>query len=214
MQESASEPLSPGVLHSLDALSWQRTVFAETLRRQALRRLEPTWPHREVRLHVVRNQPFEFVENALGTFLSFARIQARFTFGPYDDSLAQPAVGMPGDVHAVIVWLRFDHYGALSPEGLSDWLADRVAAVRAETTVPILVANWASGERARDFNACLTERLACGSATSARSASGLATPTKTCGWSRSADHPYLIRQRWRWRGCSAWYGCRPSCCPP
>jgi FkbH-like protein len=26
--------------------------------------------------------------------------------------------------------------------------------------VPILVANWASGERARDFNACLTERLA------------------------------------------------------
>jgi FkbH-like protein len=147
-------------LHSLDALSWQSTVFAETLRRQALRRLEPTWPRRDVRLHVVRNQPFEFVENALGAFLSFARIQARLTFGPYDDSLAQPTAGMPGDVHAVIVWLRFDHYGELSPEELADWLADRVAAVRAETAVPILVANWASGERARHFNACLTERLA------------------------------------------------------
>lgn len=160
MQESATEPLSPGVLHSLDALSWQSTVFAETLRRQALRRLEPTWPRRDVRLHVVRNQPFEFVENALGAFLSFARIQAGLTFGPYDDSLAQPTAGMPGDVDAVIVWLRFDHYGELSPEGLADWLADRVAAMRAATTVPILVANWASGERARHFNTCLTERLA------------------------------------------------------
>ncbi len=160
MQKSAGEPLSPGVLRSLDALSWQSTVFAETLRRQALRRLEPTWPRRDVRLHVVRNQPFEFVENALGAFLSFAGIQARFTFGPYDDSVAQPTASMPGDVHAVIVWLRFDHYGELSLEGLADWLADRVAAVRAETTVPILVANWASAEQAGSFNDCLTERLA------------------------------------------------------
>lgn len=159
VQESASEPLSPSVSSSLDALSWQSTIFAETLRRQALRRLEPTWLCRDMRLHVVRNQPFEFVENALGAFLSFAGIQARFSFGPYDDSVAQPTAGMPEDVDAVIVWLRFDHYGELSPEELADWLADRVAAVRAETAVPILVANWASGEHARDFNARLTERL-------------------------------------------------------
>jgi FkbH-like protein len=160
VQESSNEPLSPGVLHSLDALSWQRTVFADILRRQALRRLEPTWPCRDVRLHVVRNQPFEFVEKALGAFLSFAGIQARITFSSYDDSLAQPTAGMPGGVDAVIVWLRFDHYGELSPEELVDWLADRVAAVRVETAVPILVANWASAEHSLQFNARLSERLA------------------------------------------------------
>lgn len=160
MQESASEPLSPGVLYSLDALSWQSIVFAETLRRQALRRLEPTWPCRDVRVHVVRNQPFEFIEKVLGAFLSFAGMQARLTFGPYDDSVAQPTAGMPGDVDAVIVWLRFDRYGELTPEELADWLADRVAAVRAETAVPILVANSAPAESTHHFNACLTERLA------------------------------------------------------
>lgn len=160
MQEPAGEPLPPSVLHSLDALSWQSTILAETLRRQALRTLKPNWPRREVRLHVVRNQPFEFVENAIGPFLSFAGIQARFTLGPYDDSVAQPTTGMPGDVDAVVVWLRFDHYGELSPEDLTDWLADRVAAVRAETAVPILVANWASAEHSRQFNARLSERLA------------------------------------------------------
>jgi len=147
-------------LHSFEALSWQSTVFAETRRRQALRPLKPSWPCREVRLHVVRNQPFEFVENAIGPFLSFAGIQARFTLGPYDDSVAQPRAGMPGDVDTVIVWLRFDHYGELNPEELTDWLADRVAAVRAETTVPILVVNWAAAEHSLQFNACLSERLA------------------------------------------------------
>ena len=97
MQESATEPLSPSALHSLDALSWQSTVFAEVLRRQALRRLDPTWPRRDMRIHVVRNQPFEFVETTLGAFLYFAGIQARSTYGPYDDSVAQPAAGMPGE---------------------------------------------------------------------------------------------------------------------
>lgn len=160
MRQSASEPRSPSASGALDALSWQRTIFAETLRREALRQLEPTWPCRDVRLHVVRNQPFEFVEKALRPFLSFARIQAQFTLGPYDDSVAQPTVGMPGDVHAVLVWLRFDHYGELRPEELADWLTDRVAAVRAQTAAPILVANWASAKRAGQFNSCLTERLA------------------------------------------------------
>ena len=160
MQESASESLSPGVSYSLDALSWQRTIFAEPLRRQALRQLKPTWPCRDVRLHVVRNQPFEFVEAALGAFLSFAGIRARLTFGPYDDSVAQPTAEMPGEVDAVIFWLRFDHYKELRPEELAGWLADRVAAVRAETAAPILVANWASAESADRFNACLAERLA------------------------------------------------------
>ena len=159
MREPPSEPLFPSASSSLDALSWQSTLFAETLRRNALRRLEPTWACRSVRIHVVRNQPFEFVEKALSPFLSFAGIEANFTFGPYDDSVARPTVGMPRDAQAVVVWLRFDHYRELSPEELADWLAGRVAAIRAETPVPILVANMAAGKGASRLNTCLGERL-------------------------------------------------------
>ena len=152
---------SDEVLSSFDTLSWQSSLFDETLRRQVLRRLEPTWPLRGVRIHVVRNQPFEFVANAWGPFLAFSGLEADTSFGPYDDSVAKPAANMPGGVAAVVIWLNFDPFGVLSAQELADWLDDRVASVRAETTAPILVANWAStDERARQFNTSLAERLA------------------------------------------------------
>jgi len=150
-----------GVLAPLDRLAWQEAIFAPRPRRAELAGLVPTWPCRTVHVHVVRNEPFEFVAAVLAPFLAYAGLKAQVTYGPYDDSLSDPAAGLPDACDAVIVWMDMERYSDhLASSQLAEWLADRVSALRPRTEAPVLVANWgSSGERAGAYNAALAEHL-------------------------------------------------------
>lgn len=145
----------------VERIRWQNDVFAVSPKRSNLSKLGSNWPLRPVSVHVVRNHPFEFVASALPAFLAYAGLSATFSFGPYDDSLSDPAGGIDADCSAVVVWIDPGHYApSLSTVELAAWLAERVAMVRSRTTAPVLAANWADGaERAQEFNREFAEKL-------------------------------------------------------
>ena len=143
---------------SLERLEWQQTLFQAPLSRTALMRLTPSWNCRRVNLHVVRNEPFEHIARALRPFLAFAGIEARFTFGPYDDSLTYAARTIPKGCDALIIWLAHERYDLrLGPEQLAHMVADRITQARGRTLAPILVNAWgAEHSRADRYNRSLS----------------------------------------------------------
>jgi FkbH-like protein len=142
-QDQDATPV-PTAWSSLDALAWQETVFAEEVRRRALRSLVPGWPCRVLHVHVVRNQPFETIVPAMQTFLAFSGLRAELTISAYDDSLSDPCAEMAPATDVVAVWLQFEHYRRQGNEDLAQWLIERLLQIRRSTSVPILLANWAS----------------------------------------------------------------------
>jgi FkbH-like protein len=133
------DPLT-GADAALERATWQETLFAERPQRSQLNRLRAGWATRSIRIGLHRNQSFELVASAMRPYLEFAGIDAEFIYSDYDDSLSFEE--WPGiDVH--IVWLDFDRYlERLTPQQLSDWLAERLSVLRERTVAPILVGGW------------------------------------------------------------------------
>lgn len=127
---------------ALDRVAWQPTLFAERLSRFALLKLRAT-PYQDAPvLRVLRNHAFEAVASALPAFLRFADVQMSLQLGEYDDSLV-----MPDDAAAAhLVWLDLTRYSKLSDIELEAWLLDRLAALRAASSGPIIVANAPEGD--------------------------------------------------------------------
>jgi FkbH-like protein len=135
-ERDLSEPIGPlDADQCLTRAGWQRVVFASRLRRAELLRLRPTWPCRSVRLHVLRNQPFEFVASALVSFASYAGYELDVALGEYDDSLSDLQVD---GADAVLVWLDYGRYGG-GPAQIASWLVERLSALRDLSPVPVLV---------------------------------------------------------------------------
>ena len=179
----------PGMPGPLDRLMWQDVIFAPRPRRAELSGLVPTWPCRTVRVHVVRNEPFELVATVLAPFLAYAGLEAQITYGPDDDSLSAPASGLPDGCDAVVVWLDMERYGDdLGPAQLAEWVAGRVCALRPHTQAPVLVANWGS---APGGPAPTTPPWPSGSACSA------ASTTATRPHWRSSSGPTTSTHAWR-----------------
>ncbi len=137
---------------------WQRLLFAEQPHRKELLQLTPCWELKSLRLHVHRNQAFEFVASVLGPFLAYAGYEAEISYSDYDDSLSM-RLGGAADVN--LIWLDFERYRKrFGPQELARWLADRIAYLSRSNDAPVLAANWgASDGIAGEFNACLGEEL-------------------------------------------------------
>jgi FkbH-like protein len=144
---------------SLLRAEWQSVLFAPSPTRRELLKLQPTWPTRTVRVRVHRNHAFEPVASVLAPYLAFAGLAGEFTFGDYDDSLG---FATPGAADLEIVWLDFARYASFTgDEGLARWVAGRVAALRARSDAPVLVADFAEdSDAARAFNAELRTHTA------------------------------------------------------
>lgn len=116
---------------------WQSVVFSERPRRASLLELAaadlPTTP---LRIHVHRNQPFEFVASCAEAFLRYAGWNPIFTFGPYDDSLS---FHQRVDADVELVWLDLGRYQEDRKE-LSAWLGGRIRYLRSVSDAPILAA--------------------------------------------------------------------------
>lgn len=144
---------------ALERATWQPVLLAPRPRRLDLLRLTPSWPLSPVRVHVLRNQPFELVEGSWGPFLAYAGLAASTVLGGYDDALTLVEVDQDADVH--IVSLDFDRVaGDREPGELVGWLDQRMGVLRERTTAPVLVTDWASADtRAPVVNALLREVL-------------------------------------------------------
>ena len=136
IQVDALGPVGPfDADQTLSRAGWQGVVFGSRLRRAELLRLRATWPLRSLRLHVLRNQPFEYVSSALTPFAAYAGYGLRATIGQYDDSLSDMHVGA-ADV--VVVWMDFGRLIA-DPTQVASWLAERLLTLRGFTHAPVLV---------------------------------------------------------------------------
>jgi FkbH-like protein len=133
---SATGPVGPfDADQSLARAGWQQVVFAPRLRRAEILRLRRSWPCRPVRLHVLRNQPFEFVASALASFGAYAGYDIRVILSAYDDSLADLRVD---EADAVLVWIDYRRHDG-DPAQVASWLAQRLSALRDGSAAPILV---------------------------------------------------------------------------
>jgi FkbH-like protein len=119
---------------ALTRARWQAVLFAPRPSRSALLELVPQAPLAPLRIGVHRNQPFEFVASAMPAFLAFAGWKGEIELGPYDDALSLLEVPQ-ADVH--VVWMDPERYS--DPASYAAFLQERVAALRAATSAPIVV---------------------------------------------------------------------------
>ena len=129
---------------------WQQVIFDEPLRRERLLSLSADFPLKRLRIHITRNQPFEFVSAVMEPFLAYAGYSAEFLYSAYDDSLAFRFTE-PADIE--IIWLDFHRYKALTDFGV--WLGDRIIELRSRSTAPILVSS--SPTRDQDISRILED---------------------------------------------------------
>ena len=124
----------------LERAAWQRVVFADRLRRSNLLELRPTWECRPIRMHVLRNQPFEFVGSALRPFCSYGDLELEIGLSDYDDSLS--SVDIPPEVDIALIWLDFSRYES-DEHSIARWLSARLSDLRKVSAVPVLVTDCA-----------------------------------------------------------------------
>jgi FkbH-like protein len=116
---------------------WQPVVFADRPRRAGLLELVAAGlPATPVRIHVHRNQPFEFVASCAEAFLRYAGWDPIFTYSDYDDSLGFHT-WEAADVE--FLWLDLTRYRQ-SKEDVAAWLGQRIQRLREMTSAPILIA--------------------------------------------------------------------------
>jgi FkbH-like protein len=112
----------------------QNTLFcAQPARADLLELSLPTQDAQPLTINVWRNHNFETLSQLIEPYSLFGRWHAHWNLSAYDDTLLfegwQPAA-------AELIWLDAERAGD------SAWLAHRVAALRALTRAPILLASW------------------------------------------------------------------------
>lgn len=95
---------------------------------------------RKIKIFVLRNFPFEIMEAPIKALLSLCDMDAEFEYSAYDPALVEANL-YQGEHHIVIIWIdwRFLSVNDLSP---SNWLRERVEALRQKTNKPIIINNW------------------------------------------------------------------------
>jgi FkbH-like protein len=118
-------------------LAWPPVLFADSPSRRELLGLHAAWPLGARRIRVHRNHAVELGLSVARPYLEFAGIAPEWLVGDYDDSLAMQ---VDGDADAEVVWLDWARFAERMTAGeLREWLAGRLAALRARTSAPILL---------------------------------------------------------------------------
>lgn len=128
-------------MNPINTLGWQGVLFSDSLNRFELLKLRAQFRCAPIKVTVRRNHGVEQMISALPPFLAFVGTQAQCAVGDYDDSLSFPH--QLADVE--LVWLDFDRYAHLPTDELTEWLIDRLNALRAQSGAAIVVANASRG---------------------------------------------------------------------
>lgn len=107
-------------------------LFAKELRRLDLLALPKNAHAKKIKVAVYRNHSFEVIAGVLNAFLNDSDLKAEFVYSSYDDSLNFQV--QPADLQ--IIWLDINRYNT---GNINDFLADRIAFLRNDTSSPILL---------------------------------------------------------------------------
>lgn len=107
-------------------------LFAPELKRLDLLQLPKNEKAKKIRIAIFRNHSFEMVAAVLNKFLNYSDFEAEFVYSDYDDSLNFQ--NTEGDLN--IIWVDTDRY---KTNKLEDFLKERAATLRAQTTAPLLI---------------------------------------------------------------------------
>jgi len=129
----------PTSVDPLNRFANQTVLFAPRPNRLALQSQQSEIStHQSFQINVWRNHAFEPLEALIQPYARFGGWIPDFQLGAYDDSLS--FVGH-GPASTELIWFDPDR---LAPDQYTpDWLATRVAALRALSRAPIVVATWA-----------------------------------------------------------------------
>lgn len=148
-------------------------ILGPGVTRHALRSALQRPVQRPVRLSVLRTMPIEWLDVYINGFARLWGASVQLESGDYDASLSNIAVYDDKTTDVYVLWLDWRYYReTMTPGETADWLKQRLHALRARTTKPILVNNWPDheengdelfaetiSERAwnRRFNLCMTD---------------------------------------------------------
>lgn len=108
-------------------------------RRQLLDLTLPSSLGKTIQINVWRNHNFETLIPLLEPYFWFGGWRPIFRISPYDDTLRfdswQPAA-------VELLWLDRSRFRTLTPEQWLDWLSERLAVLRTQSSAPIVLATW------------------------------------------------------------------------
>lgn len=136
----------------------QSVLFAPQVSRLALMELNlPTGTGQKMTANVWRNHAFEPLQPLVGPYFAYRGWRVNFHLGAYDDALLF-SEKQKADIE--IVWLDSDRFLARMPFAVwIEWLEERLRALRATTTAPILLVTWGRGDKEADSLQWLADRL-------------------------------------------------------
>ncbi len=117
----------------MNSLELQSLIFEQNTTRRFLKTYE-TQQEKCFNIQLFRNHAFEMVQHTIGAFLDYAGLGVNFIYGGYDDSLSFTELDVTADM--VIVWVDVESYKDID---IKDFLDDRLSALRAQSSSPILV---------------------------------------------------------------------------
>lgn len=109
-----------------------KMLYADKLKRLDLLACANNNDVRNITLAIHRNHSFEMISSVINAFLYESGLGADFIYSDYDDSFNFKAI--EADLH--ILWIDLERYKITS---VSDFVRERVAALRAMVSQPILV---------------------------------------------------------------------------
>ncbi len=133
-------PIADSAARAIARAEWQPLLF-DRLHRAELSALRAPWPSRKVRARVHRNHAFEPVASATPPFAAWNGLTVDWVIGPYDDTFTFDWT--EGAFDAEILWIDAARLDGLAGDDVwAAWLIDRVGALRAQTSAPILILAW------------------------------------------------------------------------
>ena len=125
---------------ALARAQWQPALFAERPSRLELLKLKATWPLTPLTIRVHRNHAFEHLATVAEIWFAWWGKAAQFLYSDYDDSLSF-TFDDTEKADLELLWLDMSRFaGRFDSAELVQWLGGRLAALRARTSAPIIVA--------------------------------------------------------------------------
>ena len=125
---------------ALARAQWQTALFAERPSRLELLKLKASWPLTPLTVRVHRNHAFEHLAAVAEPWFAWWGNSVNFLYSDYDDSLSF-AFDDKEPVQLELLWLDLSRYaGRFDLTGFIEWLKGRLAALRARTSSPIILA--------------------------------------------------------------------------
>lgn len=112
----------------------QEYIFEKKPKRRELLQYQPAYEGQKFQIQIFRNHSFELIEHTIAAYLDYSQMNVSFTYSNYDDSFS--FFDLDKNTDMVILWVDCARYPDIN---VQDFLQERIAALRAAFSKPILV---------------------------------------------------------------------------